>query len=155
MCGMRRYDVISGLFLLTVAVVTCLMANRLGFDNIHNPGPGLIPFGVAALLGLMSVGLCIRSLLGRSREGREQGVFANIAWGKIIIALCGLIGYGIFFNFLGFRISTFLLMVLLLGAVSRMKWVWALLTSLITVICAYLIFVTWLGCLFPTGPFGI
>ncbi len=141
--------------MLAVAGVMCLMASRLGFDNIHNPGPGLIRFGVAALLGLMSVGLCIRSLLGASRGNQEKGVFAGIAWGKIIMALCGLIGYGIFFNFLGFRISTFLLMVLFLSAVSRMKWRWALFTSLITVICAYLIFVTWLGCLFPTGPFGI
>ncbi len=152
---MRKYDLISGLFLLAVAGVTCLMASRLGFDNIHNPGPGLIPFGVAALLGLMSMGLCVRSLLGTSRGDQEKGVFGGIAWGKIIIALCGLLGYGIFFNLLGFRISTFLLMVLLLGAVSRMKWVWALLTAMITVICAYLIFVVWLGCLFPTGPFGI
>ncbi len=141
--------------MLAVAVVTCLMAYRLGFDNIHNPGPGLIPFGVAALLGLMSAGLCVRGLVEATRGDQEQGVFKGIAWGKIIIALCGLIGYGIFFNFLGFRISTFLLMVLFLGAVSEMKWRWVLLTSLITVVCAYLIFVTWLGCLFPTGPFGI
>ena len=152
---MRKYDLISGLFLLAVAVVMCLMAYRLGFDNIHNPGPGLIPFGVAALLGLMSAGLCVRGLVEVTRGDQEQGVFKGIAWGKIIIALCGLIGYAIFFNFLGFRISTFLLMVLFLGAVSEMKWRWVLLTSLITVVCAYLIFVTWLGCLFPTGPFGI
>lgn len=152
---MRKYEFISGLFLLAVTGVTCLMAYRLGFDNIHNPGPGLIPFGVAALLGLMSVGLCVRSLLGAPREDQPKSVFAGIAWGKIIIALCGLIGYGIVFNFLGFRISTFLLMVLFLGPVSEMKWRWVLLTSLITVICAYLIFVVWLGCLFPTGPFGI
>jgi putative tricarboxylic transport membrane protein len=152
---MRKYDLISGLFLLGVSSGTCIMAYRLGFDDIHNPGPGLIPFGVAALLGLMSAGLSVRSLVEATRGDQEKDVFEGIAWKKIIIALCGLLGYGIFFNFLGFRISTFLLMILFLGAVSRMKWRWALLTSLITVVCAYLIFVVWLGCPFPTGPFGI
>jgi len=131
------------------------MSYRLGWGDIHNPGPGLIPFGVAVLLGLMSAGLSIRSLGEAARGGQEKNVFAGIAWKKIIIALCGLLGYAIFFNFLGFRISTFLLMILFLGAVSRMKWRWTLLTALITAVCAYLIFEAWLGCPFPTGPFGI
>ena len=152
---MRRYDLISGLFLLGVSGGTCIMSYRLGWGDIHNPGPGLIPFGVAVLLGLMSAGLSIRSLGEAARGGQEKNVFAGIAWKKIIIALCGLLGYAIFFNFLGFRISTFLLMILFLGAVSRMKWRWTLLTALITAVCAYLIFEAWLGCPFPTGPFGI
>lgn len=150
---MRRYDFISGLFLLGVSGGACIVAYRLGFDDIRNPGPGLIPFGVAVLLGLMSAGLLIRSFL--EGESRMKDVFKGIAWERVIVTLVGLIGYGIFFNSLGFSTSNFLLMMLLLGAVSRMKWRWALLTSFMTVLCAYLIFVAWLGVPFPAGSFGI
>jgi putative tricarboxylic transport membrane protein len=152
---MKTYDFVPGLFLLGVSGGTCIMAYRLGWGDIHNPGPGLIPFGVAVLLGLMSAGLCIRSLVEAARGDQGKGIFEGIAWRKIIIALCGLLGYAFFFTFLGFRISTFLLMILFLGAVSRMKWRWTFLIALITAVGAYLIFEAWLGCPFPTGPFGI
>lgn len=152
---MKRYDFYTGLFLMALSAGICTMAFRLGLGNIHNPGPGLIPLIVAALLGLMSIGLSIKGLIEAIKGYQEKEVFKGIAWEKPVMALCGLLGYGIFFNYLGFRISTFLLMILLLGAVSRVKWRGTLAISLITVICAYLIFVVWLGCPFPKGPFGI
>jgi len=46
-------------------------------------------------------------------------------------------------------------MLVLLGVVSRKKWWLTLTISILTVVSAYLIFVAWLGCQFPTGPFGI
>lgn len=133
----------------------CMMAFRLGLGDIHNPGPGLIPLGTASLLGLMSIGLSIRSLFEATKASQEEEVFKGVRWGRVILVIFALLGYGISFNFLGFRICTFLLMILLLGVVTRRKWWLTLTISFFIVLCAYLIFDVLLGCPFPKGPFGI
>lgn len=138
-----------------VSIGTCILASRLGFGDIHNPGAGLIPFGAAALLGLMSIGMVIRSLIESIKVRQEKKIFKGISWKTLILVLATLLGYGIAFNTLGFNTCTFLLMLMLLGVVGRLKWWLTLIISLFTVLCAYLIFVVWLGCPFPQGPFGI
>jgi putative tricarboxylic transport membrane protein len=152
---MRRYDFLSGLFLLLLSVGTCMMAYRLGLGDFHSPGPGLIPFGVAGLLFLMSMGLSLRSVFKTRNRYQERAAFQGIDWRRVVLVLCALFGFGIAFNFLGFPACTFLLMLFLLGAVGRQKWWFTLVTSLLTVLCAYLIFVVWLECPFPKGALGI
>lgn len=152
---MKNYDFLSGIFLMILSIGACLMAYRLRLGNISNPGAGLIPFGVAALLGLMSIGLSLRSLFEVTKEYQERQVFKGIDWRRVLLVLCALLGYGIAFNFLGFRICTFLLMILLLGVVGHQKWWFTITGSFFIVLFAYLIFVIWLGCPFPKGPFGI
>lgn len=152
---MKNYDFYSGLFMMVLSVGTCIMSYRLGLGQIHDPGPGFLPFGVAAPLGLMSIGLFLRGLFGGIKVRQEGGGFKGIAWGRVIMVLFVLLGYGIAFNFLGFNICTFLLMTLLLGVLGRRKWWLTLIISLLTVLCAYFIFVVWLRCPFPRGPFGI
>jgi len=152
---MKRNDFLSGIFLMILSLGVCLMAYQLRLGNISNPGAGLIPFGVAALLFLMSIGLWLKSLLEVKKGYQERQVFKGIQWGRVVLVLCTLLGYGIAFNSLGFHICTFLLMTLLLGAVGRLKWWLTITISLVTVFCSYLIFEAWLGCPFPKGSFGI
>jgi len=152
---LKIYDFYSGIFLTMLSIATCIFSYRLGLRDIRNPGPGLIPFGVAGLLGLMSMGLLFRSLFGIIKGSQSRAVFKGVKWKRVVLALCGLLGYGITFNFLGFRLCTFFLMVLLLGVVGRQKWWLTFTISILTVIGAYLIFVVLLGCPFPTGPLGI
>ena len=140
---------------MILSVGVCLKAYQLRLGNISNPGAGLIPFGVAALLFLMSIGLWLKSLLEVKKGYQERQVFKGIQWGRVVLVLCALLGYGIAFNFLGFHICTFLLMILLLGVVGHLKWWLTITISLVTVFCSYLIFEAWLGCPFPRGPFGI
>ena len=152
---MKIYDVYSALFLTALSAATCLLARRLGLGSIHNPGAGLIPFGVAALLGFMSIGLLLRGLLRSTAGSKREGVFQGVQWRGVVLTLCGLLGYGAVFNRLGFRLSTFFLMLLLVGGVGRRTVRSTLAVSVLTVVFAYLIFVVWLRCPFPVGPLGI
>jgi putative tricarboxylic transport membrane protein len=152
---LKLYDVYSALFLTILSMGTCILAYRLRLGSIHNPGAGLMPFGVAALLGFMSVGLILRGLFGSTAGSQSQGMFKGVEWRGVVLTLCGLLGYGAAFPILGFRLSTFFLMLLFIGGVGRQKWWLTFTVSLLTVVCAHLIFVVWLGCPFPAGPFGI
>ena len=150
---MKKYDFYSGLFFTVLSFATCILAYRFGLGEIHNPGPGLLPFAIASLLVFMSIGLLLRTLLGNISERQEKEVLQRIRRGRVILVLCALLGYGIAFNFLGFHLCTFLLMILLLSVVGGRKWWLTITISLIITFCTYLIFEAWLGCAFPRGTF--
>jgi hypothetical protein len=110
---------------------------------------------MAALLGLMSLGMVLRNLIKGLRVRQGSKAFEGIRWWKLILVLCTLVGYGIAFETFGFGICTFLLMVLLLGVIGRKKGWITLAVSLIIAISSYLIFVVLLGAEFPKGFLGI
>lgn len=152
---MKRADFLCGLFLGALSIGVSIMAYRLGLGDICTPGPGFIPFGGGVLLGLMSIGLCFKGLLGSLKEFREREVFKGKRWWKAVFVLVTLIGYGMTFNLLGFSICTFLLMILLLLVPGHQKWWVAITFSLVTVVFAYLLFMVLLESPFPRGPFGL
>lgn len=134
---------------------SCIMSYLIGLGDPHQPGAGLIPFGIGALLGLMSIGLVFRTLSQSEKVRQGKVTFQGIVWKRVILVICALLGYGLAFNSLGFSLSTFFLMILLLRVVSSQKWWFVLVFSILTVAGTYLIFVVWLGCQFPKGFFRI
>lgn len=153
---MRKYNVISGMFFLVLAAATCIMAYRLKLGTVREPGAGLVPFGAAALLGLMSLGLIIRQLLPSTHiQEKETGGFEGIAWVRLAFLVCSLLAYGFFLEVLGFHLCTFILMSILLGVVSRQGLLRTFAFSVLIVLFVYLIFEVWLGCPFPRGSFNI
>jgi hypothetical protein len=152
---MKIFDFFSGVFLLFLSFGTCILAHRLGLGRIQHPGTGLIPFGTAVLLGVMSIGLIIQTLLKVKKTVREEKIFQETRWWTLVLVLCALVGYGAFFSFLGFNLSTFLLMVFFLVVMSHQRWWLTLAFSMGIVIGTHLIFVVWLKCEFPKGFLGI
>jgi putative tricarboxylic transport membrane protein len=148
---MRNRDVLSGLFLGLLSTATCIMAYRLGLGSGSSPGPGFAAFGIAFLLGLMSVYLCLKGLLQAIREHGKMEAVKEIPWKKPIPILVILVGYGVFFKSLGFSVSTFLLIMLLVWAVGRQRLRLALVVSSLTVASAYVLFVVALGLPLPAG----
>lgn len=152
---MKRGDASASLFLVALSGATCLLAWRLGLGEVNNPGSGLIPFGAAALLGLMALGQFGRSLLEPARERRDDLESGPSRRSQVSIVLGALLGWGLALNPLGFTVSVFLLLAVLLGVVARRSWWATLALSALIVTGAYLIFVRWLGVEFPRGPLGI
>ena len=153
---MKNSDFFSGLFFSLVSMASCILAVQLGLGKIQKPGSGLIPFGTAALLSLMSIGMVFRSLLtAKKKEEPQKKVFQSTRWKTLTLVIGALTGYGVFLNFLGFTVITFLLMTFLLRVISKQPWWRTLVTSMLIVLGAYFIFVFWLDCPFPKGIVGI
>lgn len=152
---MSLYNIYSSIFLGVISIFVCIISYKLGLGEIHTPGPGLIPFGVAVILLLMSLGLAIRSVLEILRKPQKSNIFRDVYWKRVIIVIIFLMGYGIFFNILGFGITNFILLALLIGLVGKQKWWATFLISISIVIIIYFIFIIWLDIPFPRGILGI
>ena len=148
---MRNYNLFSGLFLAFLSIGTCAKAYRLGLGTGSHPGPGLIPFAIAFLLGLMSIHLCVRGAFQMVRGYKEKEAFKHVGWRKAMLALVILAGYGAFFNLLGFPLATFIFMISLLWIVGRQSLRLSFFVSLLTVACAYTLFVVLFELPFPKG----
>jgi len=148
---MEKRDVVSGIFLMLVSFATCMMAYQLGLGMGSNPGAGFAAFGIAFLLGLMSLGMVLKRLVWLWRDSRKTEPVPEIMWRKPLLILVILAGYGIFFDFLGFPLSTFLLMMLLVWVLGGQRLSLALTVSILTVASSYALFVVALGQPLPVG----
>jgi putative tricarboxylic transport membrane protein len=144
-----RHDKVTALFLLAVSVFFCVGSLPLGLGKLHNPGAGFIPFFGGILLGCLSLGIFISTLRGK---GASFGLGKH--WKKGAWVLGCLFFYLFVLNKIGFIITTFIFMILLLVSFRPRRWSGILLVSALTVVFSYLIFVRFLGVDLPKGAFG-
>ena len=141
-------------FLVILSFFYCLGAIQLKIDSPTNPGPGFLPFLIGIFIGFLCIIELTRSFQDKVKTDPQNSerLLDLYALRKIII-VCGSIGvYAIILPYMGYLISTFILMILLFKNVEPQKWVVALISTIITVTLSYLIFVVWLGSQFPTFP---
>lgn len=149
---MEKRDLISGIFLILLSLCVCVMAYRLGLGTGSEPGAGFAAFGIAALLGLLSVWMFVNAFIRSLQKGsRKKADAQKIMWKKPLLILVILTAYGAFFNFLGFPLTTFFLMVLLVWIFGRRRLSVALIVSILTVALSYTLFVVALGLPLPVG----
>lgn len=150
---MRKYDWVSALFFVGIAIAICVKSIQLGLSSLSNPGPGLIPFGCGLILGVMGLVL-FGYTFKKTAEGGEVFWERGTQWRKMISILISLIGYAFLLEILGFKLITFLWMGFVCLEVGRMRWKWAVFTSVVTALGSYILFDRCLGVLFPRGIFG-
>lgn len=149
---MEKRDLVSGIFLTLLGLSICITAYKLGLGTGSEPGAGFAAFGIAAILCLLSVLMLIGAFIRVSQKGKKkEDNTQKIMWKKPLLILVILGAYGFLFNFLGFPLSTFFLMVFLVWVFGRRKLLAALIVSLLTVALSYTLFVIALGLPLPMG----
>lgn len=145
------HRVVSIVFL----ILSCLVmmgSVRLKLNNIHNPGPGFMPFFLGFSLAILS----ILSLFFPDRRKQAPAFWNDWQRGQsTFYMLAGLIAYLLLFKVLGFYVDTFLLMFYLIKISGEKGYKRPLLVSLLTMAVTYLLFYKLLFIPFPQGLLGI
>ncbi len=151
---MKNPDRKSSLVWLALAGLICLESLRLPIGSLREPGPGFLPLVVGVLLGGLS-GVCFL------RAGVEASKQANVAWysrerwKNLVWILLALFAYAGVLDFLGFVVSTFLLLVFLFRfGITPQRWVWAVGGGAIASLSCYAVFELWLRTQLPKGILG-
>jgi hypothetical protein len=154
---MQAHQRIGNIFWLMVGVYVAIKAYLLGLGHLRHPGAGFIFFVTAFLLIVLGVIDLAGSFIRKPEKeqiSERHPLWAAFRWRKVLLIVGILSAYIYSFDFLGFFLSTFLLMVLLFKGVEFTKWWIAIVNSLITVLISYGIFKVWLKVPFPVGFLG-
>ena len=110
---MRRYDQMSSLVWLGFAIYICIASSRLSFGSFDHPGPGFLPLLVGIFLGIFSIIAFLQAHLSNAEDETTQPWYPKERWKKLIGVLAVMFLYALFFEILGFLVSTFLLLIFL------------------------------------------
>jgi len=150
---MRRILLYVNLFWILFSLVTCVESYRLKLGTINTPGPGFFPFGAGFIMLLLSLAALFQSIRKESdveKKPRQE----PFRWWNIVIILAVITAYAFSLEKVGFLITTFLFMCLLLKVVEPQTWKTAILGGLITAVAANLIFNVIFQAQIPSGVLG-
>ena len=154
--GLQNKDMLSSLLLFVFSVLVCVGSYRYSIGTLHKPGPGFFPFCGSLILGLLSFLNFLKVTIKR-KKGIEEGesVTSGKSWKNIILTLVVLFAYPSFLPVIGFVLTTFLFIVVLLRFVEPKRWSIVLRVAIGVTTISYFIFQYWLKIQFPKGIFGI
>lgn len=150
---MKRADSAAAAALLSVAALILFESRNLSFGALRTPQTGFFPKILAVLLLLLTLAALLQSLRRRAAEGDSTKISSD-GWSRICATLATLVGFALLLEPLGFLLSTFLLMVLLLRAVEAPPWPKVAIVALLTALGSYVIFAWLLGVPLPGGIVG-
>jgi len=127
-------------------------APQFGLGSPSTPGPGFMPFLTGWVICSFSMITFLRAFLDKS-AGIEK-IWAKVKFRKLIFAVMVLIIYTLLLNRLGFIISTFFLILILMRYTGSQTWLTSILGGGLSSILSYFLFDTWLKAQLPKGILG-
>jgi putative tricarboxylic transport membrane protein len=150
----EKYDIFPGLFWIALSAFAMIGAYELGLGSFHEPGAGLIPFLIGAILFLVSIPVVLKSVSRIRDVGSKRKEAAKLDRIKLVCVAGSLFAYCFLIGRLGYLLSTTLLLLFLFKIAGTRKWRFVIAGSVLTAVVTYFGF-TFLGLRFPRGIFGV
>ena len=141
---------ISGVVVFLIASAIFWQGRGLSIGTPHAPGPGFFPMLIGATLVLLSVILMIRGGKGT----QEQAPVTVRSLVRMLVVFAALLAYFLLLEYIGFVVTSFLLMAFLFLSVARQKWYFAVASSVVCIGLSYLLFAVLRKSNLPKGVFG-
>jgi putative tricarboxylic transport membrane protein len=149
-----RSDLAAAAILLALAAYIFVAAGAMPFGTARVPQTAFFPKCLAVLLALLAVIVLVRTFIGANDTVGVDEITVR-GWLRIVSTLAVLIGFALVLEPLGFLVSTFLLMLLLLRAIEPQPWRNVIAIAVATSIISYGLFSWLLGVPLPAGVLGI
>ena len=154
---MKRDEAIVGIVIFLFGELTALLSFKMPIGTFRMAGTGMFPLCLGILLMILS-GALILKILFQSKEGqvkKEASIESSGSPIQLILFLGTMVLATLFFNQLGYPLTSFLLMVALLRILGIKRWGLNILISVVTAVGSYFLFVKWLNIPMPKGWIGI
>ena len=137
---------LSALFFLMFSLFVCQQSMVIGLGTLRHPGSGLVVFAAGAWVGILAL-----VLLTQSRRIELQEEERTSEKGKVWLISLSLFGYAMAVNWLGFVLSTFVFVFIILRLIEFERWWLIGMKAALITFGNYLVFVVWLGLSLPKG----
>ena len=152
---MKYSDFISGIFWIAIGILLTLWSTRYEFGSIIQLGPGFLPLTLGILLIFLSVILLGQAFKSSLNAQTVTVPSARGAWKKVVYAVLILLLATFMFEKIGYMLTFFLMIILLMWGAALRSWKTILLVAFISAIGVYLVFVLLLKQPLPRGILGI
>ncbi|TXT45922.1 MAG: hypothetical protein FD137_1348 [Spirochaetes bacterium] len=124
---------------------------KLQFYTKLGPGPGFFPFILASIFGVLSLILFIQTTVQKSTPNEKKFLPDSAALMRIAIIVVSLIGVRICMELLGYQLTMFIFLFLLIKFLGKRKLVETALVSIFGSVGVFFFFGKVLGLLLPTS----
>lgn len=142
----------TGYILLVIGTATAWSSVHLSMGKWRHPGPGFFPFGLAIVLILLALTLIFRHW---QKDPTRAPFWPGRTWLRPLLGVGILVFYALFFDRIGFILTTFLFLIIWMWIIERLRWRTILSISIGTTVALYLIFSLFLEVPLPPGFLGV
>jgi putative tricarboxylic transport membrane protein len=157
-----RKEIASSLVLILFSVIFLVYTTRYPLDDWESPGPAVFPLILGGVLLILSLWQMIRGWLAPKIPGNAGKTGSKIqafqkflherqGEKKVLILTALLILYILLMQWIGFFVSTFLLVILTSRLMETKDWGRPILLSVGVCLFCYLLFEVWIKLNFPRG----
>jgi len=146
---MKKADRIQSLIWGLLGLYIAFAGFQLKLGTPRAPKPGFLIFWMGIIMMILSAIFFLRSF-SAAQEGKKIR-WKGRQWPKGIKLMVALFLYAAVFQWLGFILSTFCLLLFLFKGLEPQRWRVALLLSAATITICYLVFSVFLELQFPPG----
>lgn len=152
---MAKKEWVIDFVILFVGIILIIESLRLGVGSIHRPAPGFLPILTGIGLSVVAFFSLIKNFLAakRDKDGNREKLFGRSVLNVVAISIA-LFVYVLVFPWVGYLLSTFLLLIFLFKVGGFRRWAFVLAAAILTVSIIYLFFGSWLKIRFPKGFLG-
>ena len=157
-----RKEIISSLVLLLFGLLFLFYGLQYPFDELANPGPGVFPFLVGAVLVILAGSQFLRSIKkkiaqrGRENEGTDGtrsllDTLRDSGEARVVFMIAVFVVYLLLVKWVGFFVSNFFFVILSSRLLGSKNWMNPSILSVGIGLFCYLLFEVWLKISFPKG----
>lgn len=155
---MKKFPLYITIIWIAMGIFVSVVAYRMGLGRLSEPGPGFMPFWLGIVIGGLGLYKLFTSLAESRNEVKDDGSApeekaGRLPFGRIVFAMVALFVYALLIEPLGYVLTTFLAMALLLRFAGYTRWGWIIVYSIVITAVSYLLF-HFLGVRFPVGIFN-
>jgi putative tricarboxylic transport membrane protein len=132
---------VAGLLAVAVGIAVAFGARDLGVGSLTDPGPGLWPLVVSAVL-------VITGAVVAARPGDDAEAIGRDAW-TVVVACVTLVAYTAVIRVVGFELPTIALLAMWMRVFGGEPWRTTVAVSVGVTVVVYLVFILALGVALP------
>jgi putative tricarboxylic transport membrane protein len=146
---------LGSLVWFTVGAASVYGAIDLGIGGMEEPGSGFMAFAAGCFISLMALLVFFQSYkTDPALQTRVSSLWRGVNWFRSIAITLLTLAFILSFEKLGFFVSSFLLLVIIMRWIEGLRWTTSLIVPVVAVVSTYLLFHTVLQISLPSGIFG-